>query len=322
MPYNRVIACILILVLCACGGGKQAPYPGTKVGKPYEINGRWYRPGYDKDYDEVGVASWYGPGFNGGRTASGERFNENAITAAHRTLPLPCIVRVTNLDNGLSAIIKVNDRGPFAHSRIIDLSRGAAIKLGVIRTGTAKVRVQFLDQETRDYVSNLRNGTQYAMNEISKVNPDEAGQREEEAMKNPLPDDNAPGIQMAQAEEDSLPRTVNPEPIAEAPEGANLLDEFSVVDETLAPPAVMPTHMAMHNANIFVQAGTFGIKQNALNLIDRISDRDTPQIMQFVAHGKTFYRVMIGPFAQDEEAKNILSKLQALGISDARIIHQ
>ncbi len=101
-----------------------------KIGKPYEIAGQWYYPAVDYEYSETGIASWYGPKFHGKQTANGEIFDQHEISAAHRTLPLPSMVRVTNLENGRSLDVRVNDRGPFAHGRIIDMSRRAAQLLG------------------------------------------------------------------------------------------------------------------------------------------------------------------------------------------------
>jgi len=121
---------------------------GYKVGTPYQIDGTWYTPKEDYAYQEVGVASWYGNDFHGKRTANGEKYDMNAMTAAHRTLPMPSLVRVTNLDNGRSAILRVNDRGPFARSRIIDVSKRAADALGFIGQGTATVRVEILAEES------------------------------------------------------------------------------------------------------------------------------------------------------------------------------
>src|SRR5690606_18692928 len=120
-----------------------------KIGKPYRINGVWYYPGEDYGYSETGIASWYGPAFHGRPTANGEVFDMNALTAAHRTLPMPSMVRVTNLGNGRAVVLRVNDRGPFAHGRIIDVSRRAAQLLGFERQGTARVRVEILEAESR-----------------------------------------------------------------------------------------------------------------------------------------------------------------------------
>lgn len=123
--------------------------PGYKIGDPYEINGQWYYPEVNYDYDEIGLASWYGPNFHGKRTANGEVFDQNSISAAHKTLPMPSIVKVTNLKNNKELVIRINDRGPFVRGRIIDLSKKAAEILDIIRTGTAKVRVKVLESESR-----------------------------------------------------------------------------------------------------------------------------------------------------------------------------
>ena len=114
----------------------------------YEQNGRWYRVlDSSYGYDERGQASWYGEQFNGRPTSSGEPFDMYALSAAHRTLPIPTYVRVTNLANGRSVVVRVNDRGPFSDpdSRIIDVSYAAAIRLGMVREGTANVRVQAVE---------------------------------------------------------------------------------------------------------------------------------------------------------------------------------
>lgn len=121
----------------------------AKVGKPYKINGVWYHPRDDLGYNRTGFASWYGSKFHGRKTASGERYNMNALTAAHTTLPMPSYVRVTNLANRRSLVLRVNDRGPFARGRIIDVSRRAAQLLGFARKGVQKVRVQRVDRSGR-----------------------------------------------------------------------------------------------------------------------------------------------------------------------------
>ena len=143
--------------------GSWGDEPVYKVGNPYKINGKWYYPAIDYKYDEIGIASWYGPGFHGKKTANGEIFNQNVISAAHRTLPLPSIVKVTNLDNGkVLSFVRVNDRGPFAGNRIIDLSKEAAKELGFVNKGVAKVRVQILEDESRKYASKLVKTTRKA----------------------------------------------------------------------------------------------------------------------------------------------------------------
>ncbi len=126
--------------------GKPVPRGGGvyKVGRPYKIAGEWYYPREDTSYDRVGVASWYGDAFHGRRTANGEVFDMNALSAAHPTLPMPTYARVTNLTNGRSVVVRINDRGPFARDREIDLSARVAKVLDFKQQGTAKVRVQYV----------------------------------------------------------------------------------------------------------------------------------------------------------------------------------
>ncbi len=129
-----------------------------KVGAPYVIKGKKYYPAIDYGYNETGIASWYGPNFHGKKTANGEIYNQNDLTAAHKTLPMPSIVRVTNLENGRSLIVRVNDRGPYARGRIIDLSKRSAELLGFKRKGLAKVRVEVLEEESRMVAEAAKNG--------------------------------------------------------------------------------------------------------------------------------------------------------------------
>lgn len=158
---QRVLILGLFSLLAACstlGGGRGAggvpvvkdPAPivsGTM--RPYQVRGRWYTPKDQPNYEEVGMASWYGDAFNGRPTSSGERFDMHALTAAHKTLPLPGLVEVTNLENGRRMVVRINDRGPFVDSRIIDLSREAAQELGMLSQGVGRVRVRYLGPAPR-----------------------------------------------------------------------------------------------------------------------------------------------------------------------------
>lgn len=140
---------LLAIALAGCGSTRDDLGPGAevghyKLGRPYRIAGRWYRPDYDPGYDRIGTASWYGRDFQGLPTANGEVFDRRRVTAAHPTLPLPSLVRVTNLENGRSLTLRVNDRGPFVGNRMIDLSQAAARELGFEEAGLARVRVTFL----------------------------------------------------------------------------------------------------------------------------------------------------------------------------------
>ena len=120
-----------------------------KIGAPYQVMGRWYVPAAEPDYDEVGIGSWYGPKFHGKPTANGETFDQHAMTAAHPTLPIPSLARVTNLDNGRTIVVRINDRGPFIDNRIIDLSKHAAQAIGYHDEGKARVRVEYIGTAPR-----------------------------------------------------------------------------------------------------------------------------------------------------------------------------
>jgi len=159
--FCRWISVALLFSLAACGGG--APHrdvigaqPIYKVGQPYQVSGTWYYPHEDYSYDETGIASWYGQAFHGERTANGEIFNKDELTAAHPTLPMPSLARVTNLDNGRSIVVRINDRGPFEKGRLIDVSQRGAQLLGFEQTGTAKVRVQVLADESKAIADAMR----------------------------------------------------------------------------------------------------------------------------------------------------------------------
>ncbi|MDX1975147.1 MAG: septal ring lytic transglycosylase RlpA family protein [Rickettsiales bacterium] len=162
MHIRRWVQIALIPVLMLLTACQSAPVPqGMKVGNPYVIDGKTYYPEYDKAYDRTGQASWYGPGFHGKYTANGEIYDQNDLTAASPTLPMPSIVRVTNLENGKSSLIRVNDRGPFKSNRIIDLSKRSAQTLGI--HSLAQVRVQFLEKETQEYMESVKRGRPISM---------------------------------------------------------------------------------------------------------------------------------------------------------------
>lgn len=158
MKKSVSILLAITLLLSLAGCGKSHPtrsayasksissHGGTyKTGKSYQVAGRWYHPMESAEgYNETGTASWYGSKFHGRKTSNGERYDMYAMSAAHKTLPLPTMVRVTNLDNGRSVVVRVNDRGPFVKNRLIDLSYAAARQLGYDKTGTAPVHVEVI----------------------------------------------------------------------------------------------------------------------------------------------------------------------------------
>lgn len=177
--FRNYLPMLLVAVLAGCSGGGYvardgAPRqpvdvshvpdavpqvaPRSRYGNPdsYVVRGkRYYVMDSAAGYVERGIASWYGTKFHGRRTSSGEPYDMYAMTAAHKTLPLPTWVRVTNLRNGRSVVVKVNDRGPFHHNRIIDLSYAAAVKLGIQRHGTGLVEVRALDPRRPEPVTRV-----------------------------------------------------------------------------------------------------------------------------------------------------------------------
>ena len=140
----KIGLCLIGSLLAGCMLDTGSTYKSYKINtKPYTVNGTTYYPMASANgFTETGEASWYGPGFHGKKTASGERYNQNAFTAAHKTLPFGTRLRVTNLSNGLSTTVVVNDRGPFKKGRIIDLSNAAAKQINMIGTGTTRVRIK------------------------------------------------------------------------------------------------------------------------------------------------------------------------------------
>lgn len=175
----------LIAVLFSLGGCaqtqlaahaiKQIPFPDDppktqgkfKVGNPYKIMGKAYFPKESYNLVETGIASWYGPNFDGKPTANGEIFDKNALTAAHRTLQMPSLVRVTNLDNGRSLILRINDRGPFSRGRILDVSERGAELLGFKNAGTAKIKLEVLTEESKVVAAIAKKGKSTAGTEIA-----------------------------------------------------------------------------------------------------------------------------------------------------------
>ncbi|WP_244501616.1 septal ring lytic transglycosylase RlpA family protein [Sphingomonas gellani] len=149
---GRLVAVVLAaLSLSACGGRAFRPVSDlpVQIGRPYTVRGVTYVPAADPGFDVLGYAGWYGSE-SGNRVALGERFRPDWVTAAHTTLPLPSYVEVTALDTGRTILVRVNDRGPFARGRILDLSRGAAEQLGIRAKGVAAVRVRRVDPPERD----------------------------------------------------------------------------------------------------------------------------------------------------------------------------
>lgn len=270
-----------------------------KIGKPYQIAGVWYYPEENFKYDESGIASWYGTKFHGRKTANGETYDMNALTAAHRTLPMPSYVRVTNLDNGRSLILRVNDRGPFARGRIIDISRRGSQLLNFQKQGTARVRVQVLTDQTRALKSRITNQA-----ELAKTG-------------SPITIDRLPKAKV-QAESlapvggaKSVQQPVTLKPVADvAPAPAA---EEPVITEEVQQALVV-------NTNIFVQAGAFSRFDNANKVRAKLSPLGPVKLSQILINGRDLYRVRVGPIENVGAADLMLASVSEAGYPESRII--
>jgi rare lipoprotein A len=259
-----------------------------KIGKPYRISGVYYYPNVDYNYSETGVASWYGPKFHGRLTANGARFDMNEVTAAHRTLPLPSMVRVTNLRNGRSLKILVNDRGPFSRGRIIDLSRRSAQLLGVIRAGTAPVRVKIIADESRQLA---------AIAQGKSVKPIPAA-----------PSDDVKVVRLSD-EGDLQQPARSPRP---APE--------------LQPVRALPSEPSVSNTvitakpKIYVQAGAFTHRDLAAKMKRLLDPIGPAEVAEAVIGQRRFYRVRIGPVNSVQKADQLLELVVASGYPEAQLV--
>ncbi len=288
-------------------GGDNPPPPSSsaatnyKVGKPYQVAGVWYYPQEDFAYDETGIASWYGPDFHAKLTANGEVFDQNAVTAAHKTLQMPSIARVTNLENGRSIVVRVNDRGPFVNGRILDLSRRSAQLLGMEGKGTAKVRVQVLTEESRVLAGKLKPDT--AGNEPKVASAAPRGSVSAESLPPP------PGVKNGDNGQVVVASSAQPKQrgmTAEAVEREIATQEVKSVP--------------VHPTSIYVQAGSYGRHDNANRMVARLSRVGKAQLQQVNIQGKTLFRVRLGPVASVEEADRILDSVVAAGAQDARVV--
>jgi rare lipoprotein A len=276
---------------------------GYKVGKPYQINGVWYYPKEDPNYDATGIASWYGPGFHGKTTANGEVYDQNELTAAHQTLPMPSYVRVTNLENGRSIVVRVNDRGPFVNGRIIDLTRRGAQLLGFYERGTARVRVQAVPGGGPDGDQPLQPPAEPRDMPIQVAAAPKGGVSTE-----PLPP--PPGMQGQSAPP--------PAPTPAAPPATTVMasQEAKPIDldrQQVKQVPVKPTA-------IYVQAGAFTQYENAYRLSARLSPIGPATVTPVTVRGTEFFRVRIGPLDSVETADRMLAQVIAAGQSEARIV--
>jgi rare lipoprotein A len=293
------------------GASAAAPSHGIyKVGSPYQIDGVWYYPAEDFGYDETGIASWYGEASGGQYTANGETFDLNAVTAAHQTLPMPSVVEVTNLENGRSIHVRVNDRGPYARGRIIDLSRRAAQLLGFELQGKARVRVKILVPESIQVASLAQHtGGEEPQTVLASAPPKPVPV--EKVVAENLPPPAGARVAPAPTFHSAMPP---PRPTPSAP----VLAEAASASASLPPPKV--SVVPVRPTQIFIQAGAFARVDNAARVKDRLVPLGRVDISGARVQGIDVYRVRLGPIGTVDDADRLLERVVQAGLPEARIV--
>jgi rare lipoprotein A len=367
---NFVFLGLAVLSLCACSQTKYMAHVAKqipmgvdtptnkvghfKVGSPYTIKGRRYFPQESYNLVESGVASWYGPGFHGKQTANGEIFDQTELTAAHRTLQLPSIIRVTNLENGRSVIMRVNDRGPFAHERILDVSERGAVVLGFKRQGTAKIRLEVLGAQSREVANMARAGkstrgyevaynqgqrpiahTASAQTQPVAVNRAATPQRfvqKQNHIQQPVQQAMNQSIHQLRAQE-PITRVAMNETVSLQRPSAPIMND-GALQSAISPAAgssssaqtarqsTQPAQFmrSTQRSKLFVQAGAFSNRQNASNYQQQIAKLGPTEMYPVQVNNQPYYRVRLGPFADQSYATQVLSMLQQSGNQNAKLI--
>ena len=269
--------------------------PRYKVGKPYKVAGIWYYPERDLTYDDTGIGSWYGDEFAGKLTANGEIFDPELVTAAHKTLPMPSVVRVTNLDNGKSLVVRINDRGPFVAGRIIDLSREAARRIGYKDNGLARVRVQLLAEQSLRLEKLAKNGEFPTVDGVTST-----------AM---------PEIQpVAKPKVNITAKSNTGRSAYSSTNGQSALDLLSQsrVGEVMTTTPII--------TQIWVQVGAFHSESSAAALLAQLETMGNGEISSLLKAGQTLHRVRLGPVQTVSEADKLLNGVMNKGFSGARIV--
>ena len=324
------------------GGGPGQKTAGVskgayKVGNPYKVGSVWYYPEESFTLRETGIASWYGPDFHGRKTANGEIYNQYDMTAAHRTLQMPSFVRVTNLENGRSVILRVNDRGPYKHGRVIDVSRKGAELLGFVNKGTARVKVEVLEKESRKVAALAQQGHDTSRMTVADV----SRAPQQVAVSSPRPQITR-GPQYASLKTEALPESLQTPKITveelSAPPGKAAAQEWNapltsyqqrqggtqaVAPQPLARPKPVisqaPVSAAPKTA-LYVQAGAFSVQGNASRLKDKLSSIGPAFIEPVDVKGRKLYRVRLGPYQSVAAADMALESVIRSGQAGARVM--
>lgn len=326
-PATVIILAAIVGALQACGScggpklgervvplGQPVPKGGGyyTVGQPYQINGVTYTPRDEPNYERVGNASWYGELFHGRRTANGEIYDMDRLTAAHPTLPLPVYARVTNLNNGRSLVVRINDRGPYKNDRIIDLSRRSAELLGFRHRGTATVRVKYLGRAP------LNGDDSYERRYLASQSWVHLAARSDPSVMN---------VAMASISAETLPaeapeKRLRPEREAASPIAA--IQGGLAKPAALAPPQVTgslpPKPAQAASGGPVIQAGSFKNKDNAERAHEALSAIAPVEVAEIEVRGETYFRVRVGPFRDLRQARAALPKVAGAGYRGARLL--
>jgi rare lipoprotein A len=318
-PQGRGLALSLAFLLAGCGGGihQLASDTPVKIGRPYTVNGRTYYPSDNTSYDQIGEASWYGSYEQGHKTASGEKFLKQRVSAAHTTLPLPSYVEVTRLDTGQRMLVRVNDRGPYARDRIIDLSKEAAHQLGIDMAGRAMVRVRRV-QPTRRQRERLRRGYAVDLASVSptatpprtgRVAPAQAATVQQPAPVTPYPSYAPPPAQAG-------PQA--PSDLAPAPPYAAPMAAPAYAPPVYAPPAAPPR--PAYRPSVAPAGGSVVVASPSdPDAADALAASLSGEGARVVATGNG-YRVVAGPYPDQSSLSAALARLRARGYQGATAI--
>ena len=318
--------------------GCHAPPPNLRAAynRTYTVRGRSYSPLRNAEgYDEVGIASWYG-WESGTTTSMGTRFNPRDFSAASRVLPLPTCVQVTNLDNGLSALVLVNDRGPFVSGRLLDLSMGAAQALGVTRTGTARVRIVALPEGANAPLQIAQAATPQPSPQTRSVpvvsppstplsdQPSFAPQQFAALSVAQAPSGQTPGASLPQQAPEPAPIEVQALPPLTTD---SLSTPVPAASTSAQPPMPQPAlNLPANSASPqnYVQTGAFTLEANAEAEKARLEAAGIDDVLVVPGYirGQTFYRVQIGPITGVALDATLVQKLQGLGLSDYSVVQQ
>jgi rare lipoprotein A len=317
-PVAILAALAFGLAACSSGSGlRQSGVSGSagnyKVGDPYRIRGVLYRPQEDFSYDRTGIASWYGRDFNGRPTASGEIYDSRRMTAAHTTLPMPSLVRVTNLENGRDVVLTVNDRGPFVGGRIIDVSEAAATELGFRNQGTARVRVEVMSDESRAMKAAAVGGSSATVQqEVTRApSPSAAPNTAPPPAPRGVP---RGGVSTAVLEPVNLPVNAPvspPTPVEASPTSSTSIDVTSAPIAVQPAPRIggNPTPSTSNSNGVYIQTGSYTDRANAEIARNRVSSLGLgrTEIREAQVNGRTYFRVRIGPMSDRSSADGILA---------------